>query len=297
LDISEQYPDVCQVIGENIKAENVIFEGEVVAMDPFYEKMLPFQVLSQRRRKYDVEDISKEVPVCLFLFDLLKFENESFVDKALPIRRKKLEEIVEEKDELRLVKSVLINSTEELLDFFNKAREEGTEGIMAKSMKENSIYQAGNRGFLWLKLKGLEGGKLKDSVDVVLVGAFYGRGRRKGWYGTYIGAVLDPESNRFVAFTRVSSGWTDEIMETLTKDMKQYEIERIAPNVICEDTPDKWLQPEVVIEIIGDEITISDKFATLGYSMRFPVFQRMRPEKGPKDVTTVTEIKDLYETQ
>lgn len=297
LDISEQYPDVCQVIRENIRAENVIIEGEVVAMDPFYERMLPFQVLSQRRRKYDVEDISKDVPVCLFLFDLLKFENESFVDKPLPIRRKKLEGIVEERDELRLVKSVMINSTEELLDFFNKARDEGTEGIMAKSMKENSIYQAGNRGFLWLKLKGLEGGKLKDSVDVVLVGAFYGRGRRKGWYGTYIGAVLDPENDRFVAFTRVSSGWTDEIMETLTKDMKQYEIERKAPNVICEDTPDTWLQPEVVIEIIDDEITVSDKFASLGYSMRFPVFQRMRPEKGPKDITTVNEIIELYKTQ
>ncbi|MFX1468116.1 MAG: ATP-dependent DNA ligase [Promethearchaeota archaeon] len=297
LDISDQYPDVCQVIRENMHAENVIFEGEVVAMDPFYEKMLPFQVLSQRRRKYDVEDISKKIPVCLFVFDLLKFGDESYVDEALPRRRKKLEEIIEERDELRLVKSVNINSTEELLEFFHKAREEGTEGIMAKSLQENSIYQAGNRGFLWLKLKGLEGGKLKDSIDVVLVGAFYGRGRRKGWYGTYIGAVYDPDNDRFVAFSRVSSGWTDEIMESLTKEMKQYEIERVATNVICEDKPDTWLQPEVVIEIIGDEITISDKFSTLGYSMRFPVFQRLRPEKGPKDVTTIQEIKELYETQ
>ncbi|MFX1328045.1 MAG: ATP-dependent DNA ligase [Promethearchaeota archaeon] len=297
LDISDQYPDVCQVIRENMHAENVIFEGEVVAMDPFYEKMLPFQVLSQRRRKYDVEDISKKIPVCLFVFDLLKFGDESYVDEALPRRRKKLEEIIEERDELRLVKSVNINSTEELLEFFHKAREEGTEGVMAKSLQENSIYQAGNRGFLWLKLKGLEGGKLKDSIDVVLVGAFYGRGRRKGWYGTYIGAVYDPDNDRFVAFSRVSSGWTDEIMESLTKEMKQYEIERVATNVICEDKPDTWLQPEIVIEIIGDEITISDKFSTLGYSMRFPVFQRLRPEKGPKDVTTIQEIKELYETQ
>ncbi|MFX0034721.1 MAG: ATP-dependent DNA ligase [Candidatus Hermodarchaeota archaeon] len=297
LDISDQYPDVCQVLRENIHAENVIFEGEVVAMDPFYEKMLPFQVLSQRRRKYNVDDISKKIPVCLFVFDLLKVENESYVDKPLPKRRKKLEEIIEERDELRLVKSVIINTTEQLLEFFHKAREEGTEGIMAKSLQDNSIYQAGNRGFLWLKLKGLEGGKLKDSIDVVLVGAFYGRGRRKGWYGTYIGAVYDPDNDRFVAFSRVSSGWTDEIMESLTKEMKQYEIDKVASNVICEDTPDTWLQPEVVIEIIGDEITISDKFSTLGYSMRFPVFQRLRPEKGPKDVTTIQEIQELYETQ
>jgi len=297
LDISEQYPDVCQFIRENIKAENVIIEGEVVAMDPFYEKMLPFQVLSQRRRKYDIENITKEVPVCLFIFDLLKFGDDSYVDKPLPERRKLLEEIVKERDELRLVESILINSTDELLEFFNKAREEGTEGIMAKSIKEDSIYQAGNRGYKWLKLKSLEGGKLKDTIDLVLIGAFYGKGRRTGVYGTYIGAVYDPENDNFIAFTRFFSGLTDELSESLTKDMEKYTVDKKPKNVICEDNPDVWLNPEVVMEITGDEITISDKFATLGYSMRFPVFLRMRPEKGPKDITTVDEIKELYETQ
>ena len=297
LDISEQYPDVCQVIRENIKTENVIIEGEVVAMDPFYEKMLPFQVLSQRRRKYNIENIAKEVPVCLFIFDLLKFGDESYVDKPLPERRKKLEEIVEERDELRLVESILINSTDELLEFFNKAREEGTEGIMAKSIKEDSIYQAGNRGYKWLKLKSLEGGKLKDTIDLVLIGAFYGKGRRTGVYGTYIGAVYNPENDNFIAFTRFFSGITDELSKFLIRDLEEYKVEKKPKNVICEDKPDVWLKPEVVMEITGDEITISDKFATLGYSMRFPVFERMRPEKGPKDITTVNEIKELYETQ
>ena len=272
-------------------------EGEVVAMDPFYEKMLPFQVLSKRRRVHDIEDVAKEVPVSVFLFDLLMCENESYIDKPLPERREKLEEVIVEKDNLRLVKSVSINSTDELLDFFNMARKEGTEGIMAKSVKEGSIYQAGNRGFLWLKLKGLEGGKLKDSVDVALIGAFYGRGRRTGVYGTYIGAVYNPENDSFEAFTRVASGWTDDIMETLMKDIKQYEINAKPKHIQCEDTPDVWFKPEVVIEIIGDEITVSEKFPSLGYSMRFPVFQRLRPEKGPKDITTVKEIKQLYETQ
>ena len=95
LEISDQYPDVCEMIKQNVKTDNVIIEGEVVAMDTFYEKMLPFQVLSKRRRKYDVETISKEVPVCVFLFDLLKFEDESYIDKPLPERRKKLEAIIE----------------------------------------------------------------------------------------------------------------------------------------------------------------------------------------------------------
>jgi DNA ligase-1 len=297
LDISKQYPDVCRFINDNISANNVIIEGEVVAMDPFYEKMLPFQVLSKRRRKHDVDDIMKEVPVCLFLFDLLKYENESFLSKSFLNRRKKLEEIVTESDELRLVKSITINYTEELLDFFNEARKEGNEGIMAKSVKENSIYQAGNRGFLWIKLKGLEGGKLKDSVDVVLVGAFHGKGRRTGVYGTYIGAVYDPVNGQFIAFTRFFSGLTDELSEILTKDVGKYIAKKKPNNVICEDIPDVWLEPEVVVEIIGDEITISEKFPTLGYSMRFPVFQKFRPEKGPEDITTIKEIDDLYNSQ
>lgn len=297
LDISEQYPDVCQIIRENIKTENVIIEGEVVAMDPFYEKMLPFQVLSQRRRKYNIENIAKEIPVCLFIFDLLKFDDESYVDRPLLERRKKLEEIVEERDELRLVESKLINSTDELLKFFNKAREEGTEGVMAKSIKEDSIYQAGNRGYKWLKLKSLEGGKLKDTIDLVLVGAFYGKGRRTGVFGTYIGAVYNPDNDNFIAFTRFFSGITDQLSESLTKDLQKYKVQKKPKNVVCEDNPDVWLKPEVIMEITGDEITISDKFATLGYSMRFPVFERLRPDKGPKDITTVDEIKELYETQ
>ncbi len=297
LEISKQFPDVCQIVRENVKVSNVIIEGEVVAMDAFYEKMLPFQVLSKRRRKYDIEDVSKEVPVSLFLFDLLKIEDESYIEKPFLERRKKLEEIVKERDEIHLVKSVLINTTQELLEFFNEARNNGTEGIIAKSIKVESVYQAGNRGFLWIKLKGLEGGKLKDSIDVVLVGAFHGKGRRTGVYGTYIGAVFDPVDNKYIAFTRFFSGLTDELSESLTKDMEQYKEKKKPNNVICEDIPEIWFNPEVVVEIIGDEITVSEKFSTLGYSLRFPVFQRFRPDKGPEDITTVDEIKKLYNSQ
>ena len=168
---------------------------------------------------------------------------------------------------------------------------------MAKSIKEDSVYQAGNRGFIWIKLKGLEGGKLKDTIDVVLVGAFYGKGRRTGVFGTYIGAVFDPINGNFVAFTRFFSGLTDELSDSLTKNMEKFITQKKPSNVICEDIPDVWFEPEVIVEIFGDEITVSEKFLTLGYSMRFPVFQRFRPEKGPEDVTTVEEIRRLYDSQ
>ncbi|MBY9008212.1 MAG: ATP-dependent DNA ligase [Candidatus Lokiarchaeota archaeon] len=297
LEISKQYPDVCEAIIENIKADNVILEGEVVAMDAFYEKMRPFQVLSKRRRKYDVENIKKEVPVCLFLFDILKYEEEDFINRKLPERRQKLEEIVIQKDELKLVKAKTLESTEELIEFFNEARDNGTEGIIAKSIKDDSLYQAGNRGFSWIKLKGLEGGKLKDSVDLVLIGAYYGRGRRSGVFGTYIGALYDQEKDQFIAFTRFASGLTDDEIDYLTRQMKEHQVQKKPTNVICEEQPDVWFTPEVVIEIIGDEITISEKFSTLGYSMRFPVFKRFRLDKSIMDITTVNEIIQLYKTQ
>ncbi len=297
LEISEQYPDVRDIIKQNIIAQNAIIEGEVVAMDPFYEKMLPFQVLSKRRRKHDVKNILKKIPVCVFLFDLLKFENESYIDKPLISRRKKLEEITKEKDELRLVNSVQINNIEELISFFNEAREKGNEGVMTKSIKFDSIYQPGNRGFLWIKLKGLEGGKLLDSVDLVIIGGFYGEGKRAGVYGTYLGAVYNPEKDDFEAFTRIGAGFSDEMLKLLANETNKLKLENKHKKVNCEDKPDVWFKPEKVIEIIGDEITISNKFSSLGYSMRFPVFQRLREDKGPLDVTTVEEIENLYHNQ
>jgi DNA ligase-1 len=266
-------------------------------MDAFYEKMRPFQVLSKRRRKYDVQEMIEEVPVCLFVFDLLKLDDEQYIDKLLPQRRESLEEIVEERDELKVVTSKYINTTDELLEFFHQARDDGTEGIIAKSIKDDSIYQAGNRGFLWIKLKGLEGGKLKDSIDVVLVGAFYGKGRRTGVYGTYLGAVYDKESDQFLAFTRIASGWTDEVMEELMEEINAHKVDKKPRNIVCEDEPDEWFSPKIIIEIFGDEITISEKFSTLGYSLRFPVFERIRRDKGIRDVTTNEEIIQLYNAQ
>lgn len=297
LNITEQYPDVCKVIQERVNAQNAIFEGEVVAMDAFYEKMRPFQVLSKRRRKYDVKEMIEEVPVCLFVFDVLMLEDKQYINKQLPQRRETLEEIVKEGDELRVVTSKYINTTDELLEFFHQARDDGTEGIIAKSIKDDSIYQAGNRGFLWIKLKGLEGGKLKDSIDVALVGAFYGKGRRTGVYGTYIGAVYDKENDQFLGFTRIASGWTDEVMEELMEEINAYKVNQKPRNVICEDEPDEWFSPEIVIEIFGDEITRSEKFSTLGFSLRFPVYERIRRDKGIKNITTKEEIKQLYNAQ
>ncbi|MCK4280728.1 MAG: ATP-dependent DNA ligase, partial [Candidatus Lokiarchaeota archaeon] len=274
------------------------------AMDPFYEKMLPFQVLSKRRRKYDIDKMAKEIPVTVFLFDLLMCEGEEYINHSFLKRKKKLEEIIIKRDELQIVVSKEINNTDEMVEFFNESREIGCEGIINKSIKEDSCYQPGNRGFLWIKLKSLERGKMKDSVDVVLIGGYMGRGRRKGVYGTLLGAIYNPENNKFEALTRIASGFTDEIMDDILEKMKEYEIGKKPINVITKEEPDIWFEPKVVIEIIGDEITISEKFdagksseSKTGFSIRFPVFLRFRDDKSPSQITTTQEIKNFYYEQ
>ncbi|WP_457556780.1 ATP-dependent DNA ligase [Candidatus Harpocratesius sp.] len=310
--ISEQYPDVVETVKKQVKAEKAIFEGEIVAMDKFLEKMLPFQVLSTRRRKYDITKSIQDVPVCLFCFDILflhpaKESEKSFGNVMfLPFeeRREILQKIIIPSDHIRLSIGKILHSTEEMVEFFKEARSMGAEGIMNKKMGNDAIYRAGNRGFLWIKLKGLEGAKMKDTIDVVIIGASWGKGRRKGFLSPFFGAVFNKDTGKFEFLTRIGSGFSDEMLNTLTERFKTLELKKQPSDVICSDKPDVWFKPEVVIEIMGDELTISNKAdagATPtdpnGYGLRFPVFQRLREDKSPFDITTTQEIVQLYQTQ
>ncbi|MBN2156964.1 MAG: ATP-dependent DNA ligase [Candidatus Lokiarchaeota archaeon] len=311
--ISEQYPDIQQAILENIQAENAILEGETVAMDPLYENLLPFQVLSTRRRKYDVKQFIEKVPVCLFLFDLLYLEDDRkrivVMDKSMLERRSLLEKITRETKNIRLVSQTTINTTEQLVDFFKEARAKNCEGTMNKSIDPSeSVYKAGNRGFLWIKLKSLEAGKMKDTIDVVPIGALMGKGRRANRFGTLLVAVFNEENEKFEFLTRVATGFSDEDIEYFWNAFQFIKTVTRPENVVCNtENPDIWFKPSIVIEIAGDELTISQKADVgkfyngqvhdSGYSVRFPVFQRVRDEKDIYDCSKVDEIVDLYELQ
>jgi DNA ligase-1 len=312
--ITEQYPDVVAAIQKNIQADSAILEGEIVAMDPFFEKMLPFQVVSTRRRKYDIEKMVKEVPVRLHCFDLLYLnqysaiqneENSVIMNKPLPERRSLLEKILKPSDPLVLATQRLLNSNEEMIAFFNEARAKGAEGIMNKSLAADSVYKAGNRGFQWIKLKGLEGGaKMMDTIDVVIIGGSWGMGRRKGMLSTLFGAVFNEDTSTYEFLTRIGSGFSDEDLQKHTELLKSLEIKKLPKDVLCKDTADIWVQPKLVLEIMGDELTVSNKSdagATLenpnGYSLRFPIFQRIRDDKDPTQITTTQEVIDLYQAQ
>jgi len=303
--ITHQYPDVVELTVKHVKAREAIIEGEIVAYDPDTGELKPFQLLMQRKRKHDVHIAVKEVPVKVFLFDLLYADGEDYTVKPLPARRAKLEEIIEQTEVFQLAEYIRTRSPEELEKFFLKAIEDGAEGVMVKAIHDKSIYQAGTRGWLWIKYKRDYKSEMADTVDLVVVGAFYGRGRRGGKFGTLLMASYNPEKGVFETVCKVGSGFSDEDLDKMRDILAPYIVKEKPFNVVASIEPDVWVRPALVAEIIGAELTLSPQH-TCGYgvmkpgagiSIRFPRFIRWRPDKGPEEATTTQEIIEMYRRQ
>lgn len=303
--ITHMYPDVVSYARSGIKASEAIVEGEIVAYDPESGELRPFQELMHRRRKHDVHVAMKEYPVKVFLFDALYVDGKDLTNRPLPERRKVLEEIIEPQDNWRIADYVEADDPSELESFFLKAVEEGAEGVVVKAVHSGAVYQAGARGWLWIKYKRDYKSEMMDTVDLVAVGAFYGRGKRAGKYGALLMASYDPATDTFKTVCKVGSGFTDEELERMTEIFKDLVIPHKHPRVVSKMEPDVWFVPQVVAEIIGAELTLSpmhtcglDKVKPgVGISIRFPRFIRWREDKGPEDATTEDELVEMYRKQ
>lgn len=304
--ITHHYPDACKLIRKHIKAKEAIIEGECVAINPVSGEMLPFQELMHRRRKYDIEEAMKKYPIALFLFDCLYVDGEDLTLKPYPVRREYLKKIVEEGEKIKLATSKHIKSPKELEEFFEEAISEGCEGIMCKSLKDDSIYQMGARGWLWIKFKRDYRCEMTDTVDLVVVGAFYGKGKRAGMYGALLMAAYDPSADMFRTVCKVGSGFTDEDLEKLPEILDPYKIPHKHPRVDSKIEADVWFVPAVVLEIMGAEITLSPLHtcaygvikSSAGLAIRFPRFTgRYRFDKKPEQATTVDELVEMYRAQ
>jgi len=303
--ITHQYPDVVEYARKYIKASRAIVEGEIVAYDPETGELKPFQELMHRKRKHDIHLTLKEVPVKVFLFDLLYADKEDFTLKPLPERRAKLCEIIEETEVFQVAEYIKTRDPEELEKFFLKAIGDGAEGVMVKALHMKSIYQAGTRGWLWIKYKRDYKSEMADSVDLVVVGAFYGRGRRGGKLGTLLMAAYNSEKGVFETVCKVGSGFKDEDLDKMHEVLEPYISKEKPLNVVANIKPDLWVEPALVAEIIGAELTLSP-LHTCGYgalkpgvgvSIRFPRFIRWRPDKGPEEATTTQELLEMYKRQ
>ncbi|BFH73248.1 ATP-dependent DNA ligase [Sulfurisphaera javensis] len=300
--ITKMYPDVVEYVREYINANEVIIEGEIVAVDPESNEIRPFQELMHRKRKNDIQEAIKEYPVNVYLFDLMYYENEDYTMKPLPERRKKLEEVIKPNDKLHIAHHIYTNNVDKLTEFFYDAISNGAEGVMVKSIAKDSIYQAGSRGFLWIKLKRDYQSEMADSVDLVVVGAFYGRGKRGGKLSSLLMAAYDPETDTFKTVCKVASGFSDAELDELQKKLMEIKLDNKDPRVDSELVPDIWVEPKYVAEIIGAEITLSPEHTCCkgmvtkdaGLSVRFPRFIRWRDDKSIEDATTPKEIYEMY---
>ncbi|NWF86491.1 ATP-dependent DNA ligase [Candidatus Bathyarchaeota archaeon] len=305
-DISSQYPDAVKLVKDYVKAKDAILEAECVAIDVDTGEMKPFQELMHRRRKYGIEKAMEEYPVSLFVFDALYVDDKDLTFEPYPIRRETLGKIIEESDRVKTAKYIITSDVKELENFFLEAIEDGCEGLVCKSMAEDSVYQAGARGWLWIKYKRDYKSEMTDTVDLVVVGAFHGRGKRARTYGALLLAAYNSENDIFETVTKCGTGFTDEDLVKLPEMMKKHVIQHKHSRVNSMIEADVWFEPVVVIEVLGAEITLSPIHTCAmgsirkgsGLAIRFPRFTgRYRIEKAPEDATTASEIVEMYNNQ
>ncbi|MEM3576967.1 MAG: ATP-dependent DNA ligase [Candidatus Bathyarchaeia archaeon] len=304
--ISSQYPDAIELVKKHVKAKDAILEAECVAIDLDTGEMRPFQELMHRRRKYEIEKAIEEYPVSLFMFDALYIDGKDLTLEPYPKRRKALEKAIIEGERVQIAKHIITSNAKELEKFFLEAIEDGCEGLVCKSVAEDAVYQAGARGWLWIKYKRDYKSEMTDTVDLVVVGAFYGRGKRAGTYGALLLAAYNPENDTFETVTKCGTGFTDEDLAKLPQMLKPHVIQHKHPRVNSLIEADIWLEPKIVLEILGAEITLSPIHTCAmnairqgsGLAIRFPRFTgSYRIDKAAEDATTASEIVEMYQKQ
>jgi DNA ligase-1 len=304
--ISSQYPDAVELFKKCVKARNAILEGECVAVNPDTGEMRPFQELMHRRRKYEIKQAIEDYPVSLFMFDVLYADGQDLTLKPYHVRRRMLEKVVQEGDRVKIATSIITASAGELEKFFLEAIEDGCEGLVCKSIAKDSVYRAGARGWLWIKYKRDYKSEMTDTVDLVIVGAFHGRGKRAGTYGAVLLATYNRRTDTFETVTKCGTGFSDEDLAKLPKMMQKHVIQHKHPRVNSALEADVWFEPVVVIEILGAEITLSPIHTCAmdvvrkgsGLAVRFPRFTgNFRLDKAAEDATSAAEIVEMYQRQ
>lgn len=301
--VTPQFPDVVTAVREAFEGHTVVVEGEAVPIDPDTGRIRPFQDIARRRgRKHGLEAAVKEVPIHLYLFDLLYLDGEDLTALTLPERRARLGALLGEHPRVHLSTGREVEEVGDLEAFFEDAVAQGAEGIMVKSLGENATYQAGARGWRWVKYKKDYVAELADSLDLVIVGAWMGRGRRAGWYGALLGAAYDPSTGRYETVCKIGTGFKDEDLAGLNDVLDPHRTEGCPSNVACELEPDVYFEPTVVGEVRGAELTRSPVHTAArgpegGLALRFPRFLRWREDKGPEDATTVEEVVAMWARQ
>lgn len=303
--LTEQFPDVVANLRRDFDGRDCIVEGEAVALDD-QGRLRSFQEVSRRRgRKTDLQAMALEIPITLELFDCLAANGESVMGEGLAQRRARLATMVKGNEgPVRLSTTRTATTVEEMEAFFDTAVEDGAEGIMCKDPA--APYKAGSRGFAWIKFKTDYTEALVDTMDLVAIGAFMGRGRRAGWYGALLMAARDEEAGTFASVCKLGTGFDDATLQGLKARFASHVSPAKPHKVDSGLVPDVWFEPAIVMEVQAAELTISPTHraawgilkAGAGLAARFPRFTgRWRSDKAAAQATTVQELIGLFETK
>ena len=302
--ITSYYPDILENVPKALKTTDVILEAEAVAINLDSGEFLPFQELMHRRRKYDIDRIVEKYPITVNLFDVLYLNGQDLLNEPYRTRRKKLEGITAEDEYTKIVTQTIVHTENEIEDFLENGINAGCEGLMLKAL--DAPYRAGARGNNWLKLKREYRNELGDSLDLVVIGAFFGKGRRTGKYGTLLLASYNADRDVFESICKVGTGFTDENLDQFYQILQDKVTLKKNPRIESGMEPDVWFEPELVIEIVASEITLSPVHMTAkdsirsgsGLALRFPKFTgKIRMEKAAEDASTDQEVITLYKNQ
>jgi DNA ligase 1 len=299
-----QFPDLVQMLDAALRPTEVILEGEVVAFDPASGDLRPFHEVMYRRRTHGITEAAAQVPVSLFCFDLLYADGEDLTHIGYPERRERLAAAVATSGPLRLATAEQVRDVARLDALFEQAVADGCEGLVCKSIATTAGYQAGARGWTWVKLKRDYRTELTDTLDLVVVGALYGRGRRAGMYGALLLAAYDPDNDVFQAVSKCGTGFSDADLAGLPERLAPLLRDGRPARVDSRRDADVWFEPGLVIEVVAAELTPSPNYTAArgklpddaGLALRFPRFTgRWRDDKTPEDATTADELLQLYQ--
>jgi len=304
-DVTAMFPDIVEGVKKEVKTKEAILDGEAIGFDPKTGKFLPFQETIKRKRKYEINQKAKEIPLKYFVFDILYKDGESLLNLPLEKRRKILEKVLPMTNErIVLTPQIITDNPEELRRFHDEQVAKGLEGAVVK--KWQAAYEPGRRGYTWVKFKaekkGKRGGGLKDTLDCVVMGYYKGKGKRAAFgIGAFLVGVRESEnSDRFLTISKIGTGLTDEQWREIHKKCQMSNVKcQIKPKEYKVDknlTPDVWCEPKIMVEIEADNITVSPVH-TAGLALRFPRLLRFREDKSPEQATTLAEAKRLYRMQ
>ncbi len=297
------FPEIAEGAKSQIKAKSCILDAEAIGFNPTSDEFLPFQETTQRRRKYGIAEMAKKIPLKAFCFDILYKNGKSLIDLELTARLNELGKTVEDGEVLMVEKGEMVDQVGRLQAMLDDAISKGLEGLVVK--RPDSKYEAGARNFNWVKLKRHSAGELKDTIDCVILGYIFGRGKRAGFgAGSLLVGVYDSEKDEFVTVSKIGTGLTDEEWREIHKRADKIKVDHKPARVNSILTPSVWIKPEIVIEVLADEITRSPVHTAgkigsePGYALRFPRLVKFRgSDKRAEDATTVKELIEMYKQQ